>query len=129
MNEADIEIALKARLGMNFFDLPVIYPNDTAPVGVEYVVVQIERFKPTDRTLRGTSPKRPGLLTITIVSPQGETSAEGTRQADTIAALYPMGLRLPFTGGSIEIPSHPFIRGFKQGANWRTAVIIDFTAM
>lgn len=128
MTDAEIANLLKARLGQNT-TLPVAWPNDKAPAAKPYLAVSIKRVSTTDATLDGTGKMQRGRMLITVVVDEGMAEDTANTKADEISALFPYGLRLTGTTGTITIVKPPHVSdGFPMGPSWRVPVIIDFTA-
>lgn len=130
ISEAEIEAVLKARLGTNpITGLPLIYPNDPAPGTKPFALVEILRLGRKDDTMDGTGTTSRGQFIITIVVAEATFTRAAMVFADTISALFPMGLRLIVPGGKLEVRKPPDIKaGYSSNASWRTPVVVDYEA-
>lgn len=129
MNENDIEVALKARIGNADLGIAVVYPNKQTKYPVPYIVVQVSLADTTDNTIDGSKPMIQGFLTATVVTDEGIGSGEASLTASAIKALFPMGQRITLSDGVIEVKKQPSVlTGFSQGGAWRQPVKITFDA-
>lgn len=131
MTRRAITNALKARLAP--LALPKAWPNQDfdpkAPGNLPYLSVTILRAGTADRTLDAEAPIQTGRFIVTVVAARGTSDGASDDHADQVAALFPMGLRIPAGGQTITILQPPHIReGLGDGAYWRTPVIIPFEA-
>ena len=127
-----IENALKARLAT--YALPKAWPNQgfdpTKAGNVPFIACDLVKAATTDRTLAGESPEYVGRLIATVVVLSGTSTATANTHADAIAALFPMGLRIPAGDKTITITQPPHIReGIGDGSYWRVPVSIPFLAL
>lgn len=123
--------AFKARLAT--LSLPKAWPNqDFDPKGagnLPFVSVDIVRAGTTDLTLDAEAPVSIGRLIAAVVVEKGTSTGTADDYADTIAALFPMGLRLTAGAKTITITQPPHIReGMADGAYWRVPVSIPYRA-
>jgi len=71
-----------------------------------------------------------GVLAVVVVVDQGGGENAALGYADQIAALFPMGSRIPFNGGVITILRHPDINGgFPDEVSYRVPVTIRYSAL
>lgn len=129
---AAIETALKARLA-TFTALPKAWPNQdfdpTKPGNLPYVACDLVKAGTRDRTLDGDAPEFVGRLIATVVVARGTATATANSHADAIAALFPMGDRIPAGGLTITVTQPPHVReGMSDGSYWRVPVAIPFSA-
>lgn len=132
MSITTIENALKARLAAASA-LPKAWPNlifdPKAPGNLPYLSCDIVKAATSDRTLAGQSPEFVGVLIVTVVAEGGKGTATANGHAETIAAAFPMNLRLPAGPLAIEITQPPHVReGMSDGAYWRVPIRIPFMA-
>jgi hypothetical protein len=127
--EADIENALKARVATIVFGRPIAWPNQEFTASPPFATVQIVRVERTDRTMNGDETISRGRIIVTLVDRLGTSTKTANTLADTVAAAFPVALRIPVTGGQIVIMKPTDIReGFRDGSEWRTPIIIDYQA-
>lgn len=127
--ETAIEIALRNEIDSGGFTWPIAWPNHTVSNNKPYILFEIVRVGRRDDTLAGEMTISRGQIIGTPVTKVGVASDIGNQKADEIAALFPMGRRITVNGGEILIIKPPDIReGFRQDAEWRTPVIIDYEA-
>ena len=130
MNDADVDMALKARIDQaDLGGLPVIYPNNQTKQAVPYVVVQVTFNEVKDDTIDGSKPIIPGFMIATVVTSEGIGPRDALTTAGLIKALFPMGYRISLADGIIEVKKQPSVlSGFPQGGAWRQPVKIIFEA-
>ena len=128
MNDADIEYAIKARLAGGGLTWPIAWPNQNAPGTVPFIVVDVVPTGRTDDTLDGVATIASGFVMAKVVVAEGTSTDAANRKAQSIADLFPMGLRLAVTGGGeicIMKPSEP-LQGFPANQKWHKPVRITF---
>lgn len=127
--EADIEVALKAAIDGAGLSWPIAYPNINFGGQKPYIAVQFVRVGRRDDTHEGVLTISRGQLIANVVVAIGGSTKTANQKADQIAALFPMGRRIPVTGGEIVIMKPADIRGgYPQDADWRTPVFVDYEA-
>lgn len=131
MSTKAIRNALKTRL-MGMSPRPgTAWPNVSFDAGtlprLEAITDGVER---TGGTLKGNQTLREtGLFTVVVCVEQGAGEDTALDYADDIAALFPEGQRLAFTGGEITITQPPAIRaGFPDDTSFRVPVVIRYAA-
>lgn len=132
IRESDISIALGERLQTMFPEPRIAWPNEKSdgPPTMPYLVPQMVRLPRTDPTVEATFPISNGQFVVTVVSELDEFSVDAEGLADDVAELFPMGLRLPVTGGEITIMKPPdVLLGFPDAVSWRVPVRITYRAM
>lgn len=129
MKTNDIRNALKAVIEAANI-LPAAHENGTTATR-PYLDVVIATARREVFPLRGGAADREiGSMSVTIVVDEGTYTSAAYNYADQIAALFPMALRLPFTGGVVTISGPPDVRpGFNASAEYRVPVIIPYTAI
>lgn len=132
MTATAIETALKARLAT--LALPKAWPNQdydpTASGKLPYIACDLVKADTTDATLDAVQPVSTGRLIATVVVARGTSTATANGHADTIAALFPMGLRITAGSQTITITQPAHIReGMADGAYWRVPVSVPFLAL
>jgi len=128
MNEADIEAAIKARFAGGWLVWPIAWPNQNAPGTVPFIVVEIVPTGRSDAALAGGAEIAAGFIMAKVVVQEGVSTDAANRKAQDIADLFPKGLRIAVTGGSvitITKPSEP-LQGFNAGQRWHKPVRITF---
>lgn len=134
MEEEDIENALKGRLGNNLTGLPssVAWPNQDFDDDPPYLEVQFSGGFSNNTRLKGGGPgeRVNGVMNVMVVTQQGVSTGAGNNYAGIVKSLFPMGLSLSITGGSVNILQPPSIRkGFEDDGNlWKVPVIVQYEA-
>jgi hypothetical protein len=133
MSTKNLRNALKARLLAGSVGPTKVWPNvnpTSDPPAKPYMVIATGGVDREGALLIGNQAvKETGLFTVLIVTEQGEGEDAALDYADAVAALFPQGLRISFTGGEITILTPPAIRaGFPDGSDWRTPVVIRYRA-
>lgn len=129
MSETEIELALKERIAGNSTGLSIAWPNQHHPGTLPFLQVDLVRVSRTDPTIAGGQTASQGRIVATVVRDIGEASTTATGQAEVIAALFPFPMRLPLTGGHIQITKPADIReGYRQDNQWRVPVVVDYRA-
>lgn len=127
--ETDIEIALKKHVDDGALTYPIAWPNQEFSPARPYIMVDLVRVNRRDDTMDNAHTISRGQLIATVVVNIGTSTRTANEKADAIAALFPMGLRIAVTGGNIVILKPADIReGFRQDADWRVPVIVDYEA-
>lgn len=127
--EADIEHGLKLVVQNAPLSWPIAWPNVASPGTKPYIRFEFVKIGRRDETLAGEQTISRGRVIATVVGELGKSTVPSTQKADEIAALFPMGRRIPAGSGEIVIIKPADIReGFVQDAEWRTPVIIDYEA-
>jgi len=140
MNKKDIVNALKQTLDEGSLGLGIEWPNVSTGQLPDrpYLGVGFEVAARSGGTLKGNEVTREvGRMIVQVVTeragemaagaPQGEDAAYD--HADSVAALFPEGLRLSITGGQVVVTAPPEIRGgFPDESDWRVPVVIRYQA-
>lgn len=130
IRESNISIALGERLQTMFPEPRIAWPNQKTTLDMPYLFVQVVRVSRTDPTVEATFPISNGQFVVTVVSELDEFSVDAEGLADDVAEMFPMGLRLPVTGGEITIMQPPeVLQGFPDAVSWRVPVRITYRAM
>ncbi len=130
MSTRAVENALSARVA-GYGDLPKEWLNqgfDPAADGnLPYLSFDLVRSGTDDDTLGQDAPMGTGRLVLTVVGRAGAGTGALSDHADAIAALFPSGERIAAGGKTITItaPGH-VMDGYKDGAYWRTPVVVRF---
>lgn len=133
MKKNDIENGIKARIGSYSPAFTVVWPNvkprpDPNPPYIEFLPATALR---DTQTLKGGEISREeGSYLINVVTELGTGPKTGYDLADSLADLFPSGLKLTITGGVIQFPFEPSIRdGFKEeGDKWIVPVLVRYVA-
>jgi hypothetical protein len=126
VTEAEISNALCGRIVDNLPDHRVIWENRDSIPARPYIVLEIVRLPPRDRTVEGTRRERRGYLQATVVSELDEFAGPGLAIAAEIEVLFPKG-QIAVSGEAITILNPPHIgQGYRDGPDWRTPVRIDY---
>lgn len=128
--KASPDAALKARLA-TLSGVPKAWPNidfdPAAPGNLPYIACTIVRAGTSDDTLNAEAPIVTGRLIASVVAAKGSGEARADEIAEQVAALFPMGLRIPLGNIRLIITQPPHIRdGMTDGAYWRVPVAIPF---
>lgn len=126
MTEAEISDALCGRIKDNLPARKVIWENRDSIPARPYIVLEVVRLPPIDRTVSGGYTERRGFLQATVVSEIDEFANPGLLIAGEIEALFPKG-QIVIGGNAITIRNPPHIgQSFRDGPDWRTPVRIDY---
>lgn len=126
MTEAEISDALCGRIKDNLPARRVIWENRDAIPQRPYIVLEVVRLPPIDRTTDGSLKTRRGYVQATVVSEVDEFANPGLLISGEIEALFPKG-QIVIGGNAITIKNPPHIsQGFRDGPDWRTPVRIDY---
>jgi hypothetical protein len=129
MKRKDITTALKARLEEGATGIPGAWPNVGYSGVTPYFDVQWPAANRTTPALNGGTVIEEGRMSAAVAVDADTGEAEANDFADTIAALFPKGLRLPITGGVITIADACDIRpGYRADDEWRVPVIVKYRA-
>lgn len=128
--ETDITAAIKARIDGAGLIWPIAWQNvDHNGMPKPYIVVSVVKISRRDDTLNGENTISLGRVVATTVTAQGIGARTGELKAQQFAALFPMGLTIPVTGGQIVFTKPADINeGFPQDADWRTPVVCQYEA-
>lgn len=130
IRESAISIALGAHLEGMLPEPTIAWPNQKITPAMPYLFVQVVRGGRTDPSVAGDFAISNGQFVVTVVSELDEFSVAAESLADDVAAHFPMGLRLPVTGGEITIMQPPeVLQGFPDAVSWRVPVRITYRAM
>lgn len=129
LSEAEISDALTKRLSDTPFLSNVAWENKSFPVTRPYIDVQIVRVSTTDDTGDGVGSRHRGYMQATVVGELNKWARPNEVEAERIAARFPKALRLSITGGQVKIIRPAAIgQGYRDGADWRLPVRIDYEA-
>lgn len=128
MKETDIEAALQTRLAMAN-GATVVYENSPAIPERPFLFVEHVPTEQTDDTLAGGHKVSTGFMAVTIVIADGEFVTEARQIADQIEAVFPYGLKLAITGGTVTV-NRPLqrLKGFQQASDYRMQVRVAYQA-
>ena len=130
MNTKDIRNALKARLAGGAVASEA-WPNVDADSSVRpRIETTFAGVSQTGGTLKGNEVHyEDGTFMAMAVVDKGDGEAAGLDLADDVAALFPEGLRLTITGGTVTIMARPDIRaGYPTETDYRIPVAIRYRA-
>lgn len=129
MTPTEIENALGQRLKAMTDVPPIAWPNRDANPARPFLHFQHVPVGRTDQTLDGAGEVASGYVTITVVSEQGEFANPANDLAAMVMAQFPYGLELVAGSGVITVMKPPEEQApFKDGADWRQPVRIDYEA-
>ena len=131
MNEADIENAIKSRIGTGGLTWPITWPNqDVAGIApLPRLAVAIDRNDRFDVSLGSGIPVSRGFVRVLVIVEKGTSTQDANAKADAVAALFPKALRIGVTDGNIVITDAASIRaGFRDGSEWVIPVIAPYRA-
>lgn len=129
MKKSAITTAFKALI--ETLPIDATYPNVTPKVTRPYLEVTFAASDRTDDSLEGgVMLRETGRVSVVVVADEQTGAKTSEDTADSVAELFPTGLRIPITDGQITITQPANIRpGFQGGASdWRVPVIISYVA-
>lgn len=128
MNTSDIRNAMKAVIDAAAI-LPAAHENGGTAERPYLDVMTATARRETFSIAGGAADREIGSLAVIIVVDEGTYTSAANGYADQIAALFPMALRIPFTGGVLTISGPPDVRpGFNAAAEYRLPVMIPYIA-
>lgn len=130
MNTKDIRNALKARLAGGAVGTET-WPNVDAGSSVRpRLETTFAGISQTGGTLKGDEVQyEDGTFMVMAIIDQGGGEDAGLDLADSVAALFPEGLRLTITGGTIAMMARPDIRaGYPTDTDYRIPIAIRYRA-
>lgn len=131
MTFGDIETALGQRLHALSPSYPIAWLNKDydpkAANAVPYIEFAHIPTARTDASIDGSLTVQSGIALLTVVTARDAFSTQGNTIANAVAALFPYGLRIPVTGGTVMItkPADP-VAGFGDGVYWRQPVRVNY---
>jgi hypothetical protein len=144
ISNADIANALGQQLTTLYPELAIGWPNRDVPSGTPhpYLIFDLVPVSRTEGTIKGGHAISRGFAQVTVMSEIGLfTSASMVKGksgnqvqsagviADSVAALFPFGLRMDVTGGKVLINQPPEVQqGYPDGPHWRIPVRIPYEA-
>lgn len=114
--------------------LPAVYENGGTELRPYLDVSQATTRRETIRIKGGHAQREIGSYAVTVVVDEGTNTKAAKGYADQVIALFPNGLRLPFSGGIVTIGGQGSTAserrpGFNADAEYRVPVIIPYTAL
>ena len=131
ITDTAISNALGQRLATLSPALTIGWPNRDVPAGTPhpYLIFDHVPVSRTEGTIKGGHTIRRGFAQITVMSEIGVFATTATNIAESVAALFPYGLRLTVTGGKVLINQPPEVQqGYPDGPHWRVPVRIPYEA-
>lgn len=127
-----ISNALGQRLATLTPERTIGWPNKDVPAGtaLPYLIFDFVPVSRTDDTLKGGHAISRGFAQVTVMAAQNAFATEATTIAESVAALFPFGLRLTASGGATVLVSQPpeVQQGYPDGPHWRVPVRIPYEA-
>lgn len=126
-----ISNALGQRLATLTPERTIGWPNKDVPAGtaLPYLIFDFVPVSRTEGTIKGGHAISRGFAQVTVMSAQNTFATEATNLAESVAALFPFGLRLTVTGGKVLINQPPEVQqGYPDGPHWRVPVRIPYEA-
>jgi hypothetical protein len=128
MKTNDIRNAMKAVIEAANI-LPAAHENGTTATRPYLDIAIATARREVFPVAGGAADREIGSMAVAIVVSEGTYTRAAYDYADQIAALFPMALRIPFTGGVLTIQGAPDIRpGFNAEAEYRVPVVISYIA-
>ena len=106
----------------------MVWPNMAAPDPLHKPYIALQHV-PTSRSSGGVSGgvEKAGYIQITVVHEALTTTVGAQADAESIAALFHAGQRIPCGSGFVTIAKPPEpLSGYRDGADWRVPVRIDY---
>jgi hypothetical protein len=131
ISNTDIANALGQRLTTLTPSLTIGWPNKDVPAGTPhpYLIFDLVPVSRTESTIKGGHAISRGFAQVTVMAAQGSFATAATNTAESVAALFPFGLRLTVTGGKVLINQPPEVQqGYPDGPHWRVPVRIPYEA-
>ncbi len=129
MNPEAIQSALLTRISGVGSGLPPAWPNRDYSDPRPYLEILPRIADRADETLKGTALRETGRLAVNVVVEVDSGTVAANTWAAIVAALFPKGLRLAFTGGEIVVHRPVDVRGgFRDGADWKVPIVIHYEA-
>jgi hypothetical protein len=127
VNIADIELTLNTRLEGLALGLPIAWPNMNYSGVKPYLAVQIVIVSVENTDVTALKETTKGKYNLAIVSDLEKGQTFSIQKGALIKNGFPAGLRIGAASGIMTIMKPPEIRdGFRDEADWRVPVIIDF---
>lgn len=111
--------------------LPVLLPNKSQiPDSLPFLVLAFAGRATEDRSLGGDMEVTTGQLVVTVVSALNNFTTSGDTIATEVAEQFPrLWERGTYDDKVVQVTAPPSILdGFSDGVNWRTPVIIRWSA-
>lgn len=132
MNEADIENAIKARIGTAGLVWPIAWPNQDVPdpKPIPRLEVNIDRIDRRSPTLGPSLVISRGFVRVNCIVRIGTSTATVNTKAQQVADLFPKAATLPIGGGRVIFTDAADVRaGFRQGSEWVVPVIAPYNVI
>lgn len=128
MTEADIANAIGQRLAGGTA-LPIVWDNKAAAPDMPYLICEVVPVSRRDPTLAGGATIRTGFAMVTVVSQLDQFTTDALGHAETVAALFPKGLRLTAGDGKVLVTDPAtVIKGYRDEPAWRQPVRVPYEA-
>lgn len=131
ISDTDISNALGQRLVTLNPALTVGWPNKDVPAGTSHPYLIFDHVPVSRRegTIKGGHAVSRGFVQITVMAEIGNFATTATNIGESVAALFPYGLRLTVTGGRVLINQPPEVQqGYPDDPHWRVPVKIPYEA-
>jgi hypothetical protein len=130
MNVTDIETMLNTRLQGLALGVAFAWPNITYAGTKPYIAVQFVGVSTRHIDIQAQHEVHIGMYALAIVSATETGQALSYAKAQAIKNGFPAGLRLNAASGELIITKPAEIKdGFRDGADWRLPVIIEFQTL
>lgn len=128
VNQTEITKALGERLDAGTA-VTIAWENNDASPALPYLQVEFVPVAPSDPTLAGGDAVYPGYMMVYVNSDRDAFATPALAIADAVAALFPYALTLTTASGKVVVTAPPRImQAYRDGANWRTPVRVDYRA-
>lgn len=131
MKRKDINNALKGRLAAGTI-LTGTWPNvdPQGPMARPYFEVLFPAADRVGRYVSADVVEETGRMAVVIVTMGGTNEDAANDYAEAVGDLFPQGLRIAITGGTITIEQPADLRGgYRDESDWRVPVIIRYHAI
>jgi hypothetical protein len=125
VTEAEITQAIGMRLAATPGLPEIVWENAKANPAIPHIRAEIVFAGADDPTIAGGAEVKTGFMMASVITALDEFTTPGLTTARTIADRFAYGLQLD--GVLIYKPAE-VLRGYRDGANWRTPVRVSFRA-
>lgn len=130
MNQKPINNAIKSRL-LSANVLPAVWPNVDPQESTDRPYIEVSFIDPVrlGPNIKGDRTRLVGRFSVVVVVDEGTGEDAAYDYANTVAELFPQGLRIQAASHLITIQQPAEIRsGFRSSPDWRVPVIVQYTA-
>lgn len=130
MTDAEIVNGLGKRLAGTTGLPEIVWPNRDGMPELPYVVFDFVPVSAFDETLTGGGTINRGYMVATVVGALNSFQTSALAMSEAIKARFAYGLRITEGTATITITAPPrALSGYRDGANWRAPVRVDYDAI